>query len=192
MKKVWNLFLLSSLFLAFAIRADAESSFWVDSNNKNASDESRAEEDWESILQEAQETAEEAEEDTRSEKEKLEDFDERWSTIGSSEETASEQKSFSYQWHSFGFHFGSLNKLWSLFSSSEGKNNSENITPTDKPSVNTKNSSRPEIEHKQSDSFEEKWNKFGEKFEQSYDTQNDDWEESFDSRSGTYKITEQK
>ncbi|SFP33026.1 hypothetical protein SAMN05518683_104114 [Salibacterium halotolerans] len=128
---------------------------------------------WEERWNEAKQAAEEAGKDTRTEKEKLQDFDKKWNQFG--------QDSM----------FGSN-------STSTESGNAESSAWSDFPSIGIQSSESEDSNADTSEetegdaSFNEKWNEFGREFQDTYEQTEDsfDWESSFDSRTGTYQITE--
>ncbi|MGY4691118.1 hypothetical protein [Salibacterium sp. K-3] len=126
-------------------------------------EDTSGEEQWDELWNEAKEEAEQADEDTRTEEEKLEDFDEEWEQFGENDSSDSAQAD---------------------------PDSSGTDTFGDFPSLN--GWEEPETEDTSESGFEETWNEFGQTFEDTYEKTEEsfDWENSFDSRSGTYEETE--
>ncbi|MFD2706868.1 hypothetical protein [Salibacterium lacus] len=135
---------------------------------EETSEEVPEEKQWEERWDEARQAAEEAGEDTRTEEEKLEDFDENWNQFGQDNTSSSSGGTESSGW-------SGLPSIGIQEPDSDGSH------------------SETAEESEEESSFNETWNDFGQKFDNTYEQTEDsfDWESSFDSRSGTYQITEQ-
>lgn len=188
LKKVTFFFLGAGLLaLPLQVHASPNDYFW----NPNAEQESEVEtsdESWDELWGEAQEEAEQANEDNRTEEERLDDFDQQWAAFGSDNTN-----------NSFGLlsgeinNFGAFQPLWSsIFNSPEENEDSETDNGMNVESPESPQSYSNDDVEQESSSFDDKWSQFGEKFDSTYDNEGEDsnsyeWEESFDGSTGTYE-----
>ncbi|RSL33894.1 hypothetical protein D7Z54_07160 [Salibacterium salarium] len=194
MKKTVTSLVLGSglLFLPLQGHASPNGSFWTPAEEEKSNNET-SDQEFDELWGDAQEEAEKADEDNRTEEQKLEDFDQQWDSFGNNntgEDTSN---------NGFGLlsgemdGFGAFNQLWNSISSSKDNEDSnteeESINPTSSPSFDEGVSTSTD-QNQEPSSFDKKWNQFGEKFDSTYEGENDksyEWEESFDSSTGTYE-----